>query len=300
MEFLAPKAGGVYVDGTLGGGGHADAILERIGGRGRVLGIDRDLEALQRAKERLAKWGEAVAVAHGNFADIGALALNSGFESVDGVILDIGVSSDQLDATERGFSFREDAELDMRMDRSAGESAAELLARLSAAELTRLLREYGEEPRARAIAAAVVRERALAPITRTLRLADIVSRASGWRQGRRHPATRTFQALRIAVNDELGALRAGLIGGLNLLKEGGRLVVIAFHSLEDRIAKRFLRRHAGRWESLQSGGQRWEGEEPPLRILTKRPVAATDAEVELNPRARSAKLRAAERLAAPA
>lgn len=297
VGFLAPKVGGVYLDGTLGGGGHADAILGHIGGQGRLLGVDRDTEALERAAARLAPWGKAVTLVHGNFADMESIGRAHGFEHADGIVLDIGVSSDQLDTVERGFSFQEDADLDMRMDRNAGETAADLLASLPVDALTRLLREYGEEPKARSIATAIVRQREDEPITRTGQLAELVARASGWRQSRRHPATRTFQALRIAVNDELAALETGLEGCLRLLKDGGRLVVIAFHSLEDRIVKHFFKRHAGRWESLQAGGQRWVGETPPVRVLTKRPVVASGDEQRGNPRSRSAKLRAAERLA---
>jgi 16S rRNA (cytosine1402-N4)-methyltransferase len=214
---------------------------------------------------------------------------------VDGILLDIGISSNQLDDAERGFSFMRDGPLDMRMNRGKARTAADLLNTLSEADLAGLLRRYGEEPRARAIARRVVEQRQQALFVRTPQLADLVMGVYGGRRGRIHPATQTFQALRIAVNGELEALEQGLEAGLGLLAPGGRMLVISFHSLEDRIVKHFFAEHQGRWESLAEGGRKWIGSTPQVEVLTRRPVMASDEECLVNPRARSAKLRAAER-----
>ncbi len=301
LDFLNVRQGGAYIDGTVGGGGHARAILERAMPGGTVLGIDRDREALARldASSGAAsggRFGSGLALAHGNFADMATLARARGIEAVDGILLDLGVSSDQLDTGERGFSFMKDAPLDMRMDRSAEGTAEEWIRTLPESELARIIREYGEERMARRIARVIVEERLRRPLKTTGQLASLICRATGRRTGRIHPATRTFQALRMAVNGELDSLRAGLTAGLDLLKAGGRMVAISFHSLEDREVKRRFRSHAGRQVSLQSGGSAWEGIEPRVRILTRKPVAAGAAERAANPRARSAKLRAVERV----
>jgi 16S rRNA (cytosine1402-N4)-methyltransferase len=214
---------------------------------------------------------------------------------VDGILLDIGLSSNQLDDPERGFSFMRDGPLDMRMNRGKARTAADLLNTLDEVDLVTLLRKYGEEPRARAIARRVVARRQETPFTRTTQLADLVMGVYGGRRGRIHPATQTFQALRIAVNGELEALERGLEAGLGLLSPGGRLVVISFHSLEDRIVKHFFAEHQGHWESLAEGGRTWVGSMPQVEVLTRRPVMASEEECLVNPRARSAKLRAAER-----
>ncbi len=295
MHWLAPRRGGVYLDGTVGGGGHAGVIAEAIGPEGRLLALDQDAEALVRARAVLGQWEKRCTLVQSSFADMAAAAAASGVEKVDGVLLDIGISSNQLDDPGRGFSFMRDGPLDMRMDRGKALTAADLLNTLPEGGLADLLRRYGEEPRARAIARRVVQERSQAPFVRTAQLADLVMRVYGGRRGRIHPATQTFQALRIAVNGELEALEKGLEAGLGLLAPGGRMVVISFHSLEDRIVKHFFAEHQGRWESLPEGGQKWVGLTPPVEVLTRRPVMASEEECQMNPRARSAKLRAAER-----
>ncbi len=293
VELLNPQRGGVYLDGTLGGGGHALALLERIDGQGRLLGVDRDAGAIERARSTLARYADSCVLVQGRYARMCEIARQQGITEVDGVLLDIGLSSDQLDAPERGFSFAADGPLDMRMDRSTGVTAAELLASLSGSELKSLLIRYGEERRAGRIARAIVAEREKQPLVRTAYLAELVSRAVGGRRGRRHPATRTFQALRIAVNGELDELAHGLAAGLELLSVGGRFAVITFHSLEDRLVKRFFARHAGRWESLPQGGQEWRGEMPAVTLVNRKPIVASEDELAANPRARSAKLRVA-------
>lgn len=295
VRWLAPRPGGVYVDGTAGGGGHTRAILEAVGPAGRVLALDQDEGALLRARDRIGTLADRCTFVHASFARMEEVAAANGVACADGILLDIGISSDQLDHAERGFSFLKDGPLDMRMNRCAERTAGDLLNELPEWELAEIFRRYGEEPRARAVARRVVEFRARRSFSRTGELADLVMHVYGGRRGRIHPATRVFQALRIAVNDELRALEDGLNAGLNLLAPGGRLVVISFHSLEDRIVKHFLAEHQGRWESLAEGGRRWVGLEPQVEVLTRKPVAASLEECEENPRARSAKLRAAER-----
>jgi 16S rRNA (cytosine1402-N4)-methyltransferase len=295
MQWLAPRAGGVYIDGTVGGGGHARAILEVAGPTGRLLALDRDSTALDRARVAMGGCADRCTYVHASFADLDQVAATHGVAWADGVLLDIGISSDQLDNAERGFSFMKDGPLDMRMDREGARTAADLVNGLSEHELADVLRRYGEEPRARAIARRIVQNRELRMFSRTGELADLVMKVYGGRRGRIHPATQTFQALRIAVNGELKALEDGLRAGLNLLAPGGRLVVISFHSLEDRIVKHFFADHQGRWESLPEGGRRWSGVQPQVDVLTRKPVMASVYESEQNPRARSAKLRAVER-----
>lgn len=295
MTWLAPRQGGVYVDGTLGGGGHTRAIAAAIGPAGRLLALDRDPEAVSRARETLGDLAARCTLVRANFSDMKRVAEEHGVTDVDGVLLDIGISSDQLDEPERGFSFMRDGPLDMRMDRDGTPTAADLVNSLSESDLAEMLKRYGEEPRARAIARRVVEERRRTPFTRTAQLADAVAGVYGGRRGRIHPATQTFQALRIAVNREMDALEQGLTAGLDLLGRGGRMAVISFHSLEDRMVKRCFAEHQGRWESLQEGGRRWVGCLPQVDVLTKKPVMASDAECQANPRARSAKLRVAER-----
>ncbi len=292
---LAPRPGGVFADGTAGSGGHAALLAERIGPAGRLLVIDRDVEALGRARERLRPYGAVCVFVHGNYGDLAAHTAANGFEALDGVLLDLGVSSDQLDTPERGFSFRADGPLDMRMDASGGPTAAELVNRAPEQELAEWFALYGEEPAARRVARAIVAARTAAPLTRTADLAAVVARAKGGRRGRIDPATQVFQALRIVVNGELDALDRGLEAALTLLRPGGRLAVISFHSLEDRRVKVCFRRHLGRWEALEAGGESWIGEKPGVTLLTRKPVMAGATEVADNPRARSAKLRVAVR-----
>ena len=294
VDALAVKPGGVYVDGTLGRAGHALEILARAGDGARLVGIDRDEQALSESAELLGKM-PGVTLAHGCHGDIARIVREAGIDAVDGILLDLGVSSPQLDEAERGFSFRADGPLDMRMDRSRGETAADLVATRGDEELAEILRDFGEEPNARRIAKAIVRARAEVRIETTAQLAALVERTVG-RCGAHHPATRTFQALRMAVNDELGELERALADGLDLLKPGGRFAVITFESLTDRTVKRFFAAHAGRMVSLQQGGERWEGILPMARLVTRHAVTATKEEIEKNPRARSAKLRAAERI----
>ncbi|HKE88497.1 MAG TPA: 16S rRNA (cytosine(1402)-N(4))-methyltransferase RsmH [Vicinamibacterales bacterium] len=279
LEHLEPSRGGVFVDCTVGLGGHARAILE--GGAARVIGLDRDREAIARAADGLKGYGDRIELVHGDYRSIGDVLDARGVRTVDGVLADLGVSSMQLDAPGRGFSFRRDEPLDMRMDTSSGPSAADLLGEVDERTLADLIVEFGEERYARRIARALVEARRVGRIETTGRLAEIVRRAIP-RKGysRIDPATRTFQAIRIWVNRELEGLDAFLTRAAERLGPGGRLVVITFHSLEDRIVKHTLR-------ALQASGA--------IAIRTKRPIVPAEAEVERNPRARSAKLRAAGR-----
>ena len=289
VDALAVKEGGLYVDGTLGWAGHAKEILRR---GGKVLGIDRDDDAL-RAVAAMGLGG--LKPVKGNHGDIAEIVKEEGWGKVDGILLDLGVSSPQLDEGERGFSFKTNGPLDMRMDRTGGLTAADIVREGSEEDLTNIFHTLGEEPNARRIAKAIVCARKNRPISTTLQLATIVERTVG-RRGAHHPATRVFQALRMAVNDELGELSRSLSGGLGSLKTGGRFVVITFESLTDRAVKRFFSAHAGRMVSLQQGGERWEGAVPRLRLLARRAIVASRTETVANPRSRSAKMRVAERM----
>jgi 16S rRNA (cytosine1402-N4)-methyltransferase len=297
LDYLSVKPGGTYVDGTVGSGGHAGAILDRGGTGTLLLGLDRDREALARAAQTLSGSSGRSELRYGNFAEIVRHVGDEGLQAVDGVVLDLGVSSEQLDTPRRGFSFMRDGPLDMRMDTGEGVTAADLINTLSEAELTDLIMKFGEERRAGRVARVLVDARRRHTIDSTLELAGLVEKALGAKRGRIHPATRTFQALRIAVNGEMDALIQGLDGGLQVLREGGRLVVITFHSLEDRIVKQFMAAHAGRWVAQQEGGATWVGAAPSARVLTRHPAVPSVDECAENPRARSAKLRALERLA---
>lgn len=299
VDALAVVPGGSYIDGTLGGAGHAGEILRRAGSAGRLLGIDRDTEALERSAARLAEVPGEKVLAHGAHGELRRLAEANGFAAVDGIVLDLGVSSDQLDTPGRGFSFRLEGPLDMRMDPTQGESAAELVARLDAEALAGIFRRLGEEPQAWRVAQAIIRAREKEAIATTGRLAEVVSEALGGKKGPRHPATRVFQALRMAVNREMEDLERALEDGVALLKPGGRMAVITFESLTDRVVKQRFAAHAGKWVSLQQGGERWEGELPPVRKVTRKAVEAGEEEVAQNPRARSAKLRVVERCEVP-
>jgi len=279
--LLRPRRGGWVVDGTIGMGGHAERILEAAGGDTRLLGIDRDPEALARAARRLGRFGGRVVLSHGSFRHLGALATEAGVDRAVAVLLDLGLSSYQLDESGRGFSFQGEEPLDMRFDPTEGLTAAELLGRLPAEEITRLLDDYGEERHARRIARALVEQRRRAPVRTAADLVSVVKRAvprAAWSK-RTHVATRTFQALRMAVNDEPGALAEALPQAVSLLEDGGRLGVISFHSGEDRVVKRAFR-------SLRGGG---------CVELEPSPVTPGREETSENPRARSAKLRVLER-----
>jgi 16S rRNA (cytosine1402-N4)-methyltransferase len=293
VGLLAVGAGGLYVDATLGGGGYAEAIL--LAGAGRVVGLDWDGEALERAGARLAAFGRRATLIRAGFQEMDQALNRLGLTKVDGVVADLGLSSDQLAAPERGFSFQVDGPLDMRMDQSRGQTAAGLLAGVSQAELTRLLAEYGEEPRAAAISRAIVAARARAPLTTTGQLARLVERVAGRRPGRIHPATRTFQALRLAVNAELANLERLLLSLPAVLKVGGRAVIVSYHSLEDRRVKEFFRAQANPC-ACPPGRPCVCGRRPTFRVLTRRAVKPSAAETAANPRARSARLRAAERV----
>ncbi len=304
VEALAPKDGATYVDGTFGGGGYARAILEAAACT--VWGIDRDPHAAARAEALAAEFPGRLRFVQGRFSEMDSLLRPHGVHTVDGIALDLGLSSHQLDDPARGFSFRLDGPLDMRMD-ADGESAADLVNQADEDMLADLIRRYGEDRKARAIARAIVAARHEAPITSTRQLATIIEHAVGpapRRPGAIHPATRTFQALRIAVNDELGELARGLGAAERLLAPGGRLCVVSFHSLEDRMVKLFLRSRSGRAprasrhepEPVRAEAAR----EPSFRLLHTRARKPGAQEIAANPRARSARLRAAERTSAPA
>lgn len=298
IEYLAPVKGGTYLDGTLGGGGHAALILNAIGKTGRLFGFDRDIAAIESAAARLADFAGSFSAINENFSGMEAVLSQYGVAAVDGFLLDLGVSSHQLDTAGRGFSFQQDAPLDMRMDRGKGETAADLLAELSHGELARIIRDYGEERWAGRIASFICEAREGKPLVTTLQLAELVKGAiprKAWEE-RIHPATRTFQALRIAVNDELASIRQGLAAAVKLLKPGGRGVVISFHSLEDRIVKQLFREMAAGCICPKDLPVCVCQHKPQLRVLTGKPVMAGEAELAENPRARSAKLRAVEKL----
>jgi 16S rRNA (cytosine1402-N4)-methyltransferase len=290
--MLAPERGGLYVDATLGAGGHAEAILER-GPRARLLGLDRDAEALDGARRRLARFGDRVELVEANFADLEEVLADR--PDADGILADLGVSSMQLDQARRGFSFRRDGPLDMRMGRD-GRTAADIVATASAEELTRIFREWGEERMAAKIARGIVRERTREPIQTTRQLARIVAAEKGGRE-KIDPATRVFQALRIEVNQELSALARFLTAAVARLNGGGRLAVISYHSLEDRIVKDAFRRDSGVCLCPPRLPQCVCGARAALRVLTRRPLRPSESEQRRNPRSRSAKLRVVEKLA---
>jgi 16S rRNA (cytosine1402-N4)-methyltransferase len=297
LSALAPHAGGRYVDGTLGGAGHSALLLDASTPDGRVLGIDADAAALERARERLAPAVTAgrLLLRQGNFAQMEELARDADFAPVDGILLDLGLSSDQLADAARGFSFAADAPLDMRFDTSQGQPAADLVNTLDETELADLLWRYGEERRSRAIARRIVAQRRRAPIARTGELARLIASVMPGRPGGIHPATRSFQALRIAVNDELGNLEAALPRAVELLRPDGRIAVISFHSLEDRIVKRYFNEEARGCVCPPELPVCVCGRSPRLRVVTRHPITASAEELARNPRARSAKLRVAER-----
>jgi len=298
IHALQPKSPGRYIDGTIGAGGHARGILEACAPQGRLLGLDVDPQALALARENLAPYAARLTLVQASYHRLLEVMHDLGWEAVDGILLDLGVSSMQLETAERGFSFLQDAPLDMRFNPEVGPSAAQLINSLSQAELAEILFRYGEEPRARRIARMIVQAR---PLTRTRQLAEIVQRAyaghprADARRPRTHPATRTFQALRIAVNEELAILEAALPNAVTALRPGGRLAVISFHSLEDRLVKEFIRRESG--HRLHPPYERLYEQErkATLRAITPKPITPGAEEIRRNPRARSAKLRVAEK-----
>lgn len=295
LEYLRVREDGVYVDCTAGAGGHTECIAERLGPGGRVLAIDRDPRAVALTRERVARYPQAT-VRQGNYRELAALVGSVGFASVDGVLIDAGLSSMQLDDPARGFSFQREGPLDMRMDPTTGRTAAEFLATVDERELTRVLREYGDVPRAKTIARAICERRKRAPLETTRDLADVVAEVFDFVTGVPEETRTVFQAIRIAVNDELHALEQGVESAVGVLGTGGRLVCIAFHSGEDRIVKNAMRRHARDTKELYPDGRTKQTHPPTLRILTKRPVTPSNDEIRENPRAHSARLRAAERL----
>jgi 16S rRNA (cytosine1402-N4)-methyltransferase len=283
IEALAVQPGGRYIDCTLDGGGHAAAILEHSSPGGQLLGIDADPEAIKMAKERLAAYSGSTVLVNQNFVDLRSICVKHNFYPVHGIFLDLGLSSAQLNGNGRGFSFRHDSPLDMRLNPHQPVTAADIVNTLSEAELARMIRTFGEENRSSQIAHYIVRQR---PVKTTFELAEIVEQATGGRRGRIHPATRTFLALRIAVNQELDHLESALEQATGLLGLGGRLVVISYHSLEDRVVKQFTHEEAS-------------GDNPRLKLVNKKVITPSLAEIQSNPRSRSAKLRAAERITIP-
>jgi 16S rRNA (cytosine1402-N4)-methyltransferase len=302
VTALAAAPGSLQIDATVGGGGHAERILATTDPDGRLLGLDADGVAIARVQARLGtRFGERLVLRQANFRELGTVAPDAGFGVVDGCLFDLGLSSFQLADVDRGFSFRADGPLDMRFDTARGGPASELLKTLDAAELTALFRRYGEEPFAGRIARAIVEDRRGSPVRTAQELAALIERVAPSRApGRRrvHPATRVFQALRIAVNEELEALQSGLAAALDLLRPGGRLVVLSYHSLEDRIVKRFFQAERRGCTCPPELPVCVCGRLPRLRLVTPKGIVPAAAEIAANPRARSARLRAAERLAA--
>ncbi len=306
VRFLQPRSGGHYIDGTVGGGGHTAAILEHSEPAGTVLGIDADEQALTRVRTQLSHFVDSgrLVLVHSNFAHLARIVDETEPGSIQGILLDLGFSSDQMENAQRGFSFSSDGPLDMRLDQSLAVSAADLVNTASEQELADIFWRYGEEIRSRQIARRIVRERAKGAITRTAQLATVAAAGVSYKSSAIHPATRVFQALRIAVNAELEQLTAVLPQMVEILQakkgeaagieDAGRMVIIAFHSLEDRIVKTFMRREANDCICPPHTPVCVCGHKATLRILTRKPLTPTSQEVERNPRARSAKLRAAE------
>ena len=297
IDGLKIRPDGIYVDGTLGMGGHSEAIAERLQG-GLLIAVDRDDEALEKARKRLERFGDKIHFIHGNFADLPAILDDQGVALVDGMLFDFGVSSPQLDEPERGFSYMHDAPLDMRMDRTDTISAWLLVNRWPEKKLETVLKDFGEERFARRIAERIVQERKKYAINSTLQLADIVKKAMPPKalREKQHPAKRTFQALRIAVNDELGSIDAMMATAPDRLKVGGRLAVISFHSLEDRIVKKAIASRENGCTCPREAPVCTCGFVQTLKTITRKPITAGEDEVRRNPRARSAKLRIAERV----
>ncbi len=297
IENLNIRPGGVYVDGTLGLGGHSEQIARRLGA-GRLIGIDRDPSAIARAGERLRPWGDRVTLVHGNFGDVTQILDGLGVPGADGMLFDLGVSSPQLDEAERGFSYMLDAPLDMRMDSTASLSAFDVVNGWSEERLNRILWDYGEERYARRISAAILRSRAEKPIESTLELVEIIKSAmpAAALREKQHPAKRSFQAIRIAVNDELGEVERMMDSAPDRLNPGGRLCVISFHSLEDRIVKNGIARREHGCTCPREAPVCTCGFVQTLRSVSRKPILPSEDEIERNPRSRSAKLRVAERV----
>jgi len=293
LDFLRPRPGGRYLDGTVGAGGHTAGILQVSAPTGRVLAFDRDQEAIAFARRRLAQYGDRVVFVHASYSEMERLAPACGFDSVDGILLDLGLSSRQLDDSSRGFSFMKEGPLDMRFDPTQGETAADLVNNLDEAELADIFRRYGEEQHSRKIAQAIVENR---PVETTTQLANLIARKVK-RRGRIHPATQVFQALRIAVNQELEAVETGVQAAIPLLSPGGRLAVISFHSLEDRFVKHYFRRLSQDCICPPQQPLCTCDAQASVRLLTRKAVKASAAEIEANPRSRSARLRVVEKLA---
>lgn len=291
LAHLDPQPGDLFIDGTLGAGGHASAILDLIAPNGRLLAFDRDPEALRFATRRLDSCGNRLTPVVASYADMGTIAPEHGFAAVDGILLDLGLSSRQLEDANRGFSFLKEGPLDMRFDPRQGETAADLINNLTAEELADIFRRYGEETHSRRIARLIIANR---PLQTTTELADLIENEIG-RRGRpgRHPATQVFQALRIAVNGELNEVERGLTAATKLLKPGGRLAVISFHSLEDRLVKNFFRDAARACVCPPEQPVCTCGARPELKLVTRKAVQATESEIAANPRSRSARLRVA-------
>jgi 16S rRNA (cytosine1402-N4)-methyltransferase len=296
MGLLKPRPGECYLDGTLGGGGHAEEILLRSSPDGRVLGLDWDEDAVRAAGQRLNRFGDRLTVRQANFDQAKEILAHINWDRVDGVLLDLGVSSHQFDAAERGFSFQASAPLDMRMDRRQRLTALEIVNSFPEAEIAKIISDYGEEPRARRIAAAIATERKDRAIETTIDLAELISRVKGRRSRAHHPATKTFQALRIAVNRELETLKRFLESGYELLRPGGRMVIISFHSLEDRLVKTAFRKWSEKCVCPPRTLKCECGWSQKAQRLTRKPIIASAEEVRTNRRARAAKLRAIVRL----
>ena len=291
VNSLVQNINGCYIDGTIGGGGHSTAILERLSKDGRLIGFDRDIDAISRVKDKLSD-DSRLSLIHSNFSDMAKKLDEHGIKMIDGLFLDLGVSSFQLDEAERGFSFQSDGPLDMRMDRSGGITAKDWIANADEKEIANVIWKYGEENAAKPIAKAIVKKRKNRPITTTEELSTIVkSVKKSHRKNKTHPATLTFQAIRIVVNSELESIELVLNDMIKRIRQGGRLVILTFHSLEDRLVKQFFKSHTPRRVSLQEGGYRIEGERPFVSWLTKKPLFADRVEIIQNPRSRSAKLR---------
>lgn len=298
IKYLDIKPDGIYVDGTLGLGGHSSEIAKRLGEGGRLIAIDRDLASIERASARLAPWADRVTIVHGNFRDVAAILDEQGIEAVDGMLFDLGVSSPQLDDGQRGFSYMQDAPLDMRMDPSDNVDAWFIVNRWPEEKIARILHDYGDERYAKRIAAAIVARRQEKEIETTLELVDVIKSAmpAPALREKQHPAKRSFQAIRIAVNDELSAVSQMMETAPDRLKVGGRLCVISFHSLEDRIVKNAIHERENGCTCPREAPVCTCGFVQTIRSVTRKPVTPTDEELVLNPRSRSAKLRVAERV----